>query len=222
MKKLLFVALASLTFGFAGYSQGTASKLALTMNYEVSTDRGIMSAWSDYGVRNGVGIGLTLNPDAKSSWYIKYGFSRSQNYQSIEAFSATLEYPEYRIGSNNTLIFNSLVLGWKRQIFQSDLFKGYVALDLGYNLATRSRVTGVPPRQPGTMLGPSDRVELVPVGYNHSVRAGLAFGTTMRIREYLDYYVEGGMTAYSTTVNINSIVSPSRFIKIQTGFIVKL
>jgi len=35
------------------------------MNYEVSSDWGIMSAWFDYGVRNGFGIGLAANPDAK-------------------------------------------------------------------------------------------------------------------------------------------------------------
>lgn len=223
MKKLLFITLASLTIGFGGLCQETKSKLALTMNYEVSSDWGIMSAWYDYGVRNGFGIGLTVNPDSKSSWLVKYGFSQGQaTYASYEFFEAINEFPDYNIYSKNHLNFNSLVFGWKRQVFSSHSFRGYFSFDLGYNLATRSKVIGFPPRPDGTFSNPNDLIKLVTAGYDHSIRGGLALGTTIRIKEYLDYYIEGGITGYSKLVNINTIQRPSSFLKLQTGFIVKI
>ncbi|TSA35990.1 MAG: hypothetical protein D4R64_08565 [Porphyromonadaceae bacterium] len=49
------------------------------------------------------------------------------------SYMKRLMNPDYDIYSKNQLNFNSLVFGWKRQVFSSHSFKGYFSLDLGYN-----------------------------------------------------------------------------------------
>ncbi|MFA5815261.1 MAG: hypothetical protein WC865_06545 [Bacteroidales bacterium] len=177
-----------------------------------------MSAWSDYGFRNGFGIGLMIDPAQKSSWYVRYYFSQAQAEGDLPVtMYAKLEYPDYRLYNKNHSNFNTLVIGWRRSLFSTSTLSGYCSLDLGYNLASESKVIAV--KNQGHSW---TEIVAVPVNYDHSIRCGLAFGSTVRVREYLDYYLESGINIFSKMHNINGISRPSSSLKLQTGFIVKI
>lgn len=227
MKKTLIILTALFLFSSLSFGQKT-SKLALSINHELSHDWGILSPWTEYGTRNGFGIGLMLNPARKSSWYFKYSFSQAQTLgQPFEAFVLSHENPDWKVYSKNHSNMNTISLGLKRRFTSAEIVNGYFAFDLGYNLASQSEIITYVPTEQTTELDPLgqpiryDRIE-IPVKYDHSARVGLVIGTTIKLKDYLDYFIEAGMNVYSEMVNINLVKRPALMLKTQTGLVIKI
>lgn len=212
MKRILFITTLLILSFYAGIGQDTV-RFALSMNHEISTDIGISSAWGSYGASNGFGLGFILYPDSKSSWYVKYNFSQSHRSRFFEAYLIPPEESETRIYSKNHLNFNSIVIGWKRRFTPRRQINGYYTMDFGYNLAA-----------PSIVIVTNPRIDFAPfrIHYDHSFRSGLAIGASVRLKEYLNYYLETGITMYSKLKDVNGFKMPSSFLKVQTGLIVKL